>query len=304
MTSRMYAGVVITCLAAVLMTTAPAAAQCACGGNEVCGLGDDWVSTCAAGTDNWANDGATVGIDTDLDPQCRPNVSLILNNLAGLQVVRSAPVGNTMGTDLTSAVLTGTGVTMYIGTGQGLARPTTGAITQLPPPDNDAAASYFDVFCRVDLGGGTVLYNQTAIRVAVDDDGILCVPPEGCPYFHFYGCTPLYDAEFGGNVVANLVSAEHWSGHYLEEWELGACCNENTGVCLWVTEEYCEELGAVWSYGGDGTVCLGDANENGFDDACEPEIPTVSEWGLIVMTLLLLTAGTIVVGRRRRSAAA
>ena len=35
--------------------------------------------------------------------------------------------------------------------------------------------------------GGTVLYNQTAIRVAVDGDGILCVPPEGCPYFHFYG---------------------------------------------------------------------------------------------------------------------
>ena len=33
-------------------------------------------------------------------------------------------------------------------------------------------------------------------------------------------------------------------------------------------------------------------------------IPTVSEWGLIVMTLLLLTAGTVVFGRRRRPAAA
>ena len=31
-------------------------------------------------------------------------------------------------------------------------------------------------------------------------------------------------------------------------------------------------------------------------------IPTASEWGLIVMTLLLLTAGTILVGRRRRAA--
>ncbi len=28
-----------------------------------------------------------------------------------------------------------------------------------------------------------------------------------------------------------------------------------------------------------------------------PPIPTVSEWGLIVMTLLLLTAGTIVIRR-------
>ena len=35
-----------------------------------------------------------------------------------------------------------------------------------------------------------------------------------------------------------------------------------------------------------------------------PEIPTVSEWGLIIMTLLLLTAGTIVFRRWRRPAAA
>ncbi|MFH1418380.1 MAG: IPTL-CTERM sorting domain-containing protein [Planctomycetota bacterium] len=33
-------------------------------------------------------------------------------------------------------------------------------------------------------------------------------------------------------------------------------------------------------------------------------VPTVSEWGLIIMTLLLLTAGTIVFARRRRPAAA
>ena len=35
-----------------------------------------------------------------------------------------------------------------------------------------------------------------------------------------------------------------------------------------------------------------------------PPIPTVSEWGLIIMTLLLLTAGTVVFARRRRPAAA
>ena len=34
------------------------------------------------------------------------------------------------------------------------------------------------------------------------------------------------------------------------------------------------------------------------------EIPTVSEWGLIIMTLLALTAGTIVFGRRRKPALA
>lgn len=33
-------------------------------------------------------------------------------------------------------------------------------------------------------------------------------------------------------------------------------------------------------------------------------IPTVSEWGLMAMALLLLTAGTVVIGRRHRAAAA
>ena len=33
-------------------------------------------------------------------------------------------------------------------------------------------------------------------------------------------------------------------------------------------------------------------------------IPTVSEWGLMVLALLVLTAGTVVIGRRRRAAAA
>jgi len=39
------------------------------------------------------------------------------------------------------------------------------------------------------------------------------------------------------------------------------------------------------------------------DETCGDVVPTVSEWGLIVMTLVLLTAGTVVFGRRRRHAA-
>ena len=37
-------------------------------------------------------------------------------------------------------------------------------------------------------------------------------------------------------------------------------------------------------------------------DYCARNIPTVSEWGMVVLVLLLLTAVTIVVGRRRRAA--
>ncbi len=40
-----------------------------------------------------------------------------------------------------------------------------------------------------------------------------------------------------------------------------------------------------------------------FDECLDPEIPTVSEWGLIIMALLLLTASTAILLWRRRSAA-
>jgi sugar lactone lactonase YvrE len=43
-----------------------------------------------------------------------------------------------------------------------------------------------------------------------------------------------------------------------------------------------------------------DANDNGIPDECESAqgVPTVSEWGTVVMTLLVLTAGTMVLMRR------
>ena len=49
-------------------------------------------------------------------------------------------------------------------------------------------------------------------------------------------------------------------------------------------------------------MCLGDNNGDGIDDACPnpAAIPTVSQWGLIIMTLLLLTAATIMFGRQQR----
>ena len=40
------------------------------------------------------------------------------------------------------------------------------------------------------------------------------------------------------------------------------------------------------------------------ETAAVAAIPTVSQWGLIVMTLLLTTAGTIVLGRHRLAKAA
>ena len=73
------------------------------------------------------------------------------------------------------------------------------------------------------------------------------------------------------------------------------------GSCQEVDPLCCDDAGgepSEWSY-----VCQGDDDGNGIDDACEagPPIPTVSEWGLVAMTLVVLTAGTLVFMRHRQA---
>ncbi|MCP4590893.1 MAG: IPTL-CTERM sorting domain-containing protein [bacterium] len=84
-----------------------------------------------------------------------------------------------------------------------------------------------------------------------------------------------------------------------------SCCLDDGTTCIDGVDRSC--CIAMGGRPGHEYYCLGDSNTNGIDDACEPDggsaIPTTSEWGLIVMTLLLLTAGTLVIGRRRSSVA-
>ncbi len=70
---------------------------------------------------------------------------------------------------------------------------------------------------------------------------------------------------------------------------IGACCGPR-GCTEELTQQECEAAGA--KYRGDGTNCA---------EECPDPIPTVSEWGLVVMGLLVLTAGTVVVIRRRQA---
>jgi hypothetical protein len=56
----------------------------------------------------------------------------------------------------------------------------------------------------------------------------------------------------------------------------GACCFPGTGGCVFVTQDACDELrdsdtnpGFSVVYLGDSTTCLGDADLNGMDDACQ-----------------------------------
>jgi hypothetical protein len=67
--------------------------------------------------------------------------------------------------------------------------------------------------------------------------------------------------------------------------ECGACCGVDR--CVQVIEASC---GEPRKYNGDGTTC---------DDACPAGIPAVTEWGLLVMMLLVLAAGTLVLRRSR-----
>lgn len=61
----------------------------------------------------------------------------------------------------------------------------------------------------------------------------------------------------------------------------GACIDE--GACTVLTPEQCAANGG--EYIGDDTTCA--------------DVPTVSTWGMFVMTLVLLVAGTILIPRLR-----
>ncbi len=91
----------------------------------------------------------------------------------------------------------------------------------------------------------------------------------------------------------------------------GGCAHENTlcGACCLpagpcaddVTLEECSSIPAYGGlFQGVGSVCLGDADGDGLDDLCDTgdTIPTVSEWGLVILTLLLLTCAKIYFGKR------
>jgi hypothetical protein len=74
----------------------------------------------------------------------------------------------------------------------------------------------------------------------------------------------------------------------------GECCEGDgtpgTNTCTITIEADCP---GDWTEGG--TCADGDAT----CDVLPPTIPTMGEWGLIVMTVLLLTMGAFLFGRRR-----
>ncbi len=81
--------------------------------------------------------------------------------------------------------------------------------------------------------------------------------------------------------------------------DTGACCGDD-GSCQDLTPDGCVLVpGAV--YRGHTTSCLGDNSGNEIDDACDDLfiIPAVSQWGVVVMTLIILVVGSGILRRRR-----
>jgi hypothetical protein len=109
----------------------------------------------------------------------------------------------------------------------------------------------------------------------------------------------VYSYTYAGNdwVVKNYFGRD-WHVNYAVSFPtvVGGCCTFPDKDCFETTPEVCDAIGGF--YLGDDTECLGDNDGDGRDDACVGTIPTVSEWGLVILALLLLVGAKLHFGRR------
>ncbi|MCH8035980.1 MAG: hypothetical protein IIC53_02520, partial [Proteobacteria bacterium] len=222
--------------------------------------------------------GALLGIDTDGD--CIADVSVRMRGPAtvekwgprddsahfpGLRAIDQHK--DVIDTEMLQMVVTGGGLTMTVGAGlgqNGNLAPTLGAVAELTT-DPSLAESIFEVFAEIDDGSGTPLYNQTPILVKAI---VPCLPPKA-NYIHFSGCTPLFTSPIPGQgvQVGNLVRAQHFT--------IPDCCfvgPAGNNLCQSLTQAECDNL--------NGTIvpqCLGDSDNDGNDDACDPPVNACPE---------------------------
>ena len=169
------------------------------------------------------------------------------------------------------------------------------AVWGKPPPKkeskHDGPGDYW-VAVTVDPDNEYVETDETnnAMLVLLPEDALQCAGGSCC----------LPDGEC--TDVLSAFDCSEVGGDYQEDGSAcattecpvqGVCCIGN-GVCVIGTEDDCLAFGGAYS--GDGTTCL--------DAPCGAAIPTVSEWGMIVMAVLVLTAATVLFGRRWRQEAA
>ncbi len=145
-----------------------------------------------------------------------------------------------------------------------------------------------------DLSGNSCLVD--ALRLVVDGlaaeiqtpgtgDAVIAGIPGLCPevFDAIVTCPGVSDLICTQESVQTLADALR-----LEPQPISPDCNEN-GL-----EDSCDIAGGRST----------DLNEDGIPDECQKQIPTVSEWGLITMMLLMVIVGVIALRRVNRPAAA
>ncbi len=146
---------------------------------------------------------------------------------------------------------------------------------------------YIDDITVEVTGGIAPVVTQTRRRETDDVDTVEIVLDRALP------AGELTRFIFNDGQATNVL--EYWFDGTVS----GACCTPS-GSCLDLTSTACASVTGA-EYRGDGTACQGDNNSNGHDDACDDlfSIPTLPEWGIIILILLTLTAGTLIIGSRR-----
>jgi hypothetical protein len=152
--------------------------------------------------------------------------------------------------------------------------------------------------------------NQTWIKL-----GSCSAVPDICPALTLGACCNIRDALCTDNTVKNDPQASNNCGdtgalddqrvftldgtclNVTCDAEIGACCDHDTfGVCTNLTFAECNALAGGKGEWTKRTTCAA-------IECTHLGIPTVSEWGLVVLTLLLLVGAKVYFGRRQNAAA-
>ncbi|MFQ5592455.1 MAG: IPTL-CTERM sorting domain-containing protein, partial [Phycisphaerae bacterium] len=176
-------------------------------------------------------------------------------------------------------------------------------------PCNDGNACNIGERC---IDGGC----SGGVPVTCPDNGDACTDLACDPAGAEANCSAVVDVNEGGpcedepNECTLDTCAEGICTHQ-DNGLCGACCLPDTS-CVDAASGTCEQLGGTPA--GLGVACGSDDDGDGVDNLCDQcagvddavfapgckaAIPTVSEWGLIVLTLLLLVAGKLFFGGRR-----
>ena len=156
-----------------------------------------------------------------------------------------------------------------------------------------------DPLCCVDQGGEPRGPGTQCLGTAA-----CCFPDGSCEYLDALCCENRGGTPYTGELCGDLQG----------------CCIPDAGTCLAACVNTAE-LCCIGEFGGtpmgSGTACGTDSDADGIDDLCDvcsgvndhdfcpgcnSAIPTVSEWGLVILTLLLLVAGKVYFGRCRSRA--